>query len=67
MKDSLVVRLNPDEGDNPLLEPHVRAFDITGKPMKGWVLVGPGGVEGDDQLSGWNQRATEFVKTLPAK
>jgi len=66
-KDSLVVRLNPDEGDDPLLEPHVRAFDITGKPMKGWVLVGPGGVEGDDQLSGWIQRATEFVKTLPAK
>jgi hypothetical protein len=66
-KDSLIVRLGPDEGDDPLLEPHVRAFDITGKPMKGWVLVGPGGVEGDDQLGGWIQRATEFVKTLPAK
>ena len=40
-KDSLIVRLGPDEGDEALLEPHVRAFDITGKPMKGWVLVGP--------------------------
>ena len=41
----------PDEGEEALLEPHVREFDITGRPMKGWVLVGPEGVEDDDQLS----------------
>ena len=35
--------------------------------MKGWVLVGPEGVEGDDQLKGWIDRATRFVRTLPAK
>src|SRR5262249_27672218 len=64
-KDSLIVRLHAEESDLALKEPHVREFDITGKPMKGWVLVGPGGVVGEDQLSGWIQRATEFVKTLP--
>jgi hypothetical protein len=66
-KDSLIARLGPDEGDLALLEPHVKEFDITGRAMKGWVLVGPGGVEGDEQLSGWIERATKFVKTLPAK
>ena len=66
-KDSLIVRLGPDEGDEALLEPHVRAFDITGKPMKGWVLVGPEGVEEDDPLKDWIERATRFVRTLPAK
>jgi hypothetical protein len=66
-KDSLVVRLGPDEGDDVLLELHVRKFDITGKPMKGWVLVAPAGVEGDDQLSGWIQRAAKYVGQLPAK
>jgi len=35
--------------------------------MKGWVLVEREGVEGGDQLSGWIERATKFVKTLPAK
>jgi hypothetical protein len=35
--------------------------------MKGWVLVGSEGVEGDDPLSGWIQRARKFVGTLPAK
>ena len=66
-KDSLIVRLGPDEGEEALLEPHVKAFDITGKPMKGWVLVEPGGVESDDQLNGWIQRAVKFVGKLPAK
>jgi hypothetical protein len=66
-KDSLIVRLGPDEGEEALLEPHVKEFDITGRPMKGWVMVGPEGVEGDDRLAGWIERATRFVRALPAK
>ena len=66
-KDSLIVRLGPDDGDLALKEPHVKEFDITGKPMKGWVLVQPDGVEADDQLRRWIQRAVKFVGTLPAK
>jgi TfoX/Sxy family transcriptional regulator of competence genes len=66
-KDSLIVRLGPDNHDDALLEPHVREFDITGRAMKGWVLVEPEGVEDDDQLKGWIERATKFVRALPAK
>ena len=66
-KHSLIVRLGPDDGDTALLEQHVRVFDITGRPMKGWVLVEPEGVEADDQLKEWIQRAIRFVVTLPAK
>jgi TfoX/Sxy family transcriptional regulator of competence genes len=66
-KDSLCVRLGPDQAEQALSEPHVREFDITGKPMKGWVLVEPEGVEDDDQLKGWIERALKFVKALPKK
>jgi TfoX/Sxy family transcriptional regulator of competence genes len=66
-KDSLIARLGPDEGEAALREPHVREFDITGRPMKGWVLVGSEGVEDDEQLSAWIQRAVKFVGALPAK
>src|SRR5438876_10926093 len=66
-KNSLIVRLGPDEGDEALKEPHVKAFDITGRPMKGWVLVEPEGIEDDEQLSAWIQRAVKFVGTFPAK
>src|SRR5262249_24549372 len=66
-KDSLIARLGPDNHDDALLEPHVQEFDITGRPMKGWVMVGQEGVGEDDQLKDWIGRATRFVKTLPAK
>jgi TfoX/Sxy family transcriptional regulator of competence genes len=66
-KNSLIVRLGPEEGDEALKEAHVSEFNITGRPMKGWVLVAPEGVKDDDQLKGWIERALKFVKTLPAK
>jgi len=66
-KDSLIARLGPDEGDEALWEPHVKEFDITGRPMKGCVLVEPGGVEDNDQLKGWIQRAVKFVGKPPRK
>ena len=66
-KDSLLVRLGPDEGEEVLRQPHVKEFDITGRPMKGWVLVGPEGVEDDEQVKGWIERAMRFVRALLAK
>ncbi len=66
-KDSLIVRVGSDNYEDALLESHVGKFDITGKPMKGWVLVGPEGVEEDDQLKEWIQRAVDFVERLPGK
>jgi TfoX/Sxy family transcriptional regulator of competence genes len=66
-KTSLIVRIGPDEYDEALREPHVGEFDITGKSMKGWVMVEPEGIEDDEQLGQWIERATKFVKTLPKK
>jgi TfoX/Sxy family transcriptional regulator of competence genes len=66
-KDSLIVRLGPNEGEAVLREPHVREFDITGRPMRNWVAVEPDGVEDDYQLKDWVERALKFVKSLPPK
>ena len=66
-KDGLIARLGPDEGEAALREPHVRAFDITGRPMRNWVVVEPEGVEDDDQLKGWIKQAVKFVGKLAGK
>jgi hypothetical protein len=66
-KDSLIARVGPGGYEDALREPHVREFDITGRPMKGWVLVGPAGVQEDEQLADWIGRATRFVRALPAQ
>src|SRR6476660_1814092 len=66
-KNSLIARLGPDEGEAALREPHVKVFDITGKPMKNWIMVEPEGVVEDEQLKDWIQRAVKFVGKLAAK
>lgn len=66
-KTSLIVRLGPEAAAKALNEPHVREFDITGKPMQGWAMVEPDGLETDEQLARWVQRSVEFVRTLPQK
>lgn len=66
-KDFLILRLGEDEANKALKLPFVRPFDITGKPMKGWVMVEGKGFSEDDVLKGWLIKAREFVKTLPKK
>ena len=67
-KDSPLVRLCPEQSDEALKEAHVSEFQITGRgTMKGWLVVSLEGVQSDDQLKGWIQRAVKFVGKLPAK
>ena len=63
----MIVRLGPDDGEVALLEPHVGEFDITGRPMKGWIMVAAEGVTEEGAVKGWVQRAVTFVRKLPAK
>ena len=66
-KNSLIARVGPDAYEHSIREPHAREFDITGRPMKGWVLIDAEGVSDDEELNGWIQRAVNFVRTLEAK
>jgi TfoX/Sxy family transcriptional regulator of competence genes len=65
--DELILRLAPEQAEEALREPHVRVFDMTGRPMKGWVLVSPGAVETESALSSWVGRGAEFAASLPPK
>ena len=66
-KNSLIVRIDPESYEDALKEECVRKFDITGRPMKGWILVEPDGIESDDQLRKWIEQSLDFVVTLPNK
>ena len=66
-KKSLIVRIGPKAYAKTLAEPFVREFDITGRPMKGWVLVEPDGTADDDDLKNWITRAAKFAGSLPRK
>ena len=66
-KNSLIARIGQEQAEEALLEPHAKPMDITGKPMKGWIMVEPDGVAEKGAVKGWVQRAVKFVGKLPAK
>ena len=66
-KESLIARIGPEAYEQALETPHVREFDITGRPMRGWVMVDPEGLETPESLQKWLARAVAFVETLPEK
>jgi hypothetical protein len=64
--DLVIIRLGVDEARKALEMPYIRPFDITGKPMKGWILIEEQGVQGEE-LARWLRRARDFVNTMPPK
>jgi TfoX/Sxy family transcriptional regulator of competence genes len=66
-KDDLMVRTDPDDQDEALAQPGVRVFDMTGRPMKGWILVSPEATEDDADLQKWVEVGLDFAGSLPPK
>jgi hypothetical protein len=65
--DDLIVRLAADAVESVQGEPGVRPFDLTGRPMKGWLLVAADGHTEDDDLRRWVDRGVAYATSLPPK
>jgi TfoX/Sxy family transcriptional regulator of competence genes len=66
-KDFLIVRVGPDNYADSLAKPHAAEFDITGRPMKGWVMVSAEGYDDDAVLHDWVRMGLDFAGSLPPK
>jgi len=67
IKEDLIVRVGLDNYEKMLKLPYTKKFDLTGRSMKGWVMVLSEGLDSDEALNDWVQRAVSFVRTLPPK
>lgn len=67
LSKDLVVRVDPKEQEKLLRYPDVRPMDFTGKPMKGFIYVGPKATATGPALKSWLKRGLEYAKTLPPK
>jgi hypothetical protein len=65
--NDLIVRLAPEQTDEVLSQQHTRRFDLTGRPMKGWILVEPTGLKTKAALAKWIQLSKDYAASLPAK
>jgi TfoX/Sxy family transcriptional regulator of competence genes len=60
VKDELMVRIDPGIYDWALKKRHCRHMDFTGRPMKGFLLVEPQGIDLDTDLESWIQLCLDY-------
>jgi TfoX/Sxy family transcriptional regulator of competence genes len=63
----LIVRIDPETSEVALKEPGARIFDLTGRAMKGWLLVGGDGLKDSSSLKKWVRRGVDYASSLPKK
>lgn len=66
-KEDMIVHVEPEKHSKLLKNTGAKLFDITGRPMKGWLMVGPEGCKTAKQLSTWIKEGVGFALTLPPK
>ena len=66
-KEYLIIRTSADKAEELLETEYIRPFDITGKPMKGWLMVSPDYVETEEQLLHMPELGVNFAGRLPPK
>jgi hypothetical protein len=60
--DELIIRVAPERTAEALSRPHTREFDMTGRPMKGWLLV-----SSEANVNEWVDEAADYAASLPPK
>lgn len=66
-KDFLILRLGEKGAEEALRSEFARPFDITGRPMKGWVMMESDGFRNDEELEALLNEAKDFAETLPPR
>jgi TfoX/Sxy family transcriptional regulator of competence genes len=66
-KDFLIVRMDKEQGEQSLKDRNVQPFDITGRPMAGWIMVKEAGWKSGAGLAKWLGIGKAFALLLPEK
>ncbi|HWD84306.1 MAG TPA: TfoX/Sxy family protein [Solirubrobacteraceae bacterium] len=63
----LLLRIDPQQTEALVAEPHAEAFVMRGRAMDGWLRVEPEGVETRAQLERWVAQGVAYAKSLPPR
>ena len=64
---NLIVRLGTADYEAALKKPHVKIFNMTGRPMSGWIFVERPGYQSKAALQRWMAISIQYAKSLPPK
>jgi hypothetical protein len=65
--DELVVRVSHERSESLATRKHARLCDLTGRPMRGLVMIEKEGFNTAASLRRWVSEAVEHTTSLPAK
>ena len=66
-RSDLMVRIDPDEHDTAIAQPHARTMDLTRRPMRGFLFVSSEGLRDARTLARWVDRGVAYASSLPPK
>lgn len=66
-KDFLIVRVDKEHGERSLKGKNVEPFNMTGRPMSGWIMVREAGWKSRAALTKWIEAGKRFALSLPEK
>lgn len=64
---NLIIRVGKEKYAAALKKPGARPFDLTGRPLTGFVFVDPVGYPTQAALKKWVEAGLSFAKSLPPK
>ncbi|MFZ5917266.1 MAG: TfoX/Sxy family protein [Chloroflexota bacterium] len=68
VKDTdLIVRVGTEQYERAMAEPHTKPLNLTGRVMRGWVMVEAQGYESEEGLRSWVERGVQCALSLPPK
>ena len=62
-KNDLIVRVGSAGYEQALSRAHTHIFDMTGRPMTGWVVVAPEGCATESGLKAWVKQGLAFARS----
>ena len=65
--NELMVRVGKDAHDESVARPGARTFDMSARPMRGWIVVAPEGIADDAALDAWIAQGVAYAESLPPK
>ena len=67
LEDFLIVRMEKDLASTSLQARNIKPFDVTGKPLSGWIMVEEAGWKAQASLAKWLEKGKQFALSLPEK
>jgi TfoX N-terminal domain len=63
----VLVRVDPAQSDALVATTNARVMEMRGRPMRGWLRVGPEDLRSKRQLARWVELGTTYARSLPVK